>query len=154
MSDEQHPSGMQEPDDAAGGMGGMAEKASASPMSQMGDFSTGEGLVALGGMIILGVWLIFEVITDDYGMSHLMVVLAATAVLLPRVNREIVEGYHSLSRLMKAVGYGIALTGVSEIVSDVEGGLFGDAPGTTIIAALLAYVGFAVAFQGARTTKV
>lgn len=152
MSDEQHDSGMTEPEETADAAADMAEETSASPMDQLGDFSTGEGLVALGGMIILGVWLIFEVITDDYGLSHLAIVLAATAVILPRVNREVVEGYHSLNRLMKAVGYGLALTGASEIISDIEGGLFSSA-GTTIIAALLAWVGFAVAFQGARTTQ-
>lgn len=119
----------------------------------LGDFSTGEGMVALGGMIVLAVWLIFEVITDDYSVSYLSIFLAAIAVLLPRLNRDQVEAFHPLSSLMKVVGYGLALVGAAEIVSDIETGLFTDGSGLTIVAALAAYVGYVVAFMGARSTK-
>jgi hypothetical protein len=119
----------------------------------LGDFSTGEGMTALGGMIVLAVWLIFEVITDDYSLSYLAIFLAAVAVILPRLSREKVEAFHPLSSLMKVVGYGLALVGVAEIISDVETGLFTDGSGLTIVAALAAYVGYVVAFMGARSIK-
>ena len=128
----------------------MAAEAPKSAM-RLGDFSTGEGMVALAGMIILAVWLIFEVITDDYGLSHLAIVLAATAVILPRVNRAKVEEFHPLSSLMKVMGYALALIGVSEIVSDLETGFYSDA--MSVLAALIAYAAFVLAFIGARSIK-
>lgn len=116
-----------------------------------GDFSTGEGLVTLAGFVLLGVWLIFEVITDDYGLSHLAIALAATAVILPRVDREKVEAFHPLGSLMKVLGYAIAIVGASEIITDLETGIYGDF--MTVLGALLAYAGFVVAFLGARSIK-
>lgn len=117
----------------------------------LADFSTGEGMVTFAGFIILAVWLVFEVITDDYGLSYPAVVLAATAVILPRVNREKVETFHPLGSLMKVVGYGIALVGVFEIISDLETGVYSEF--MTVLAALLAYAGFVVSFMGARSIK-
>jgi hypothetical protein len=35
------------------------------------DFTSGEGLVALGGIVILAVWIIFEVIAKDYVVATL-----------------------------------------------------------------------------------
>ncbi len=40
------------------------------------DFTSGEGLVALAGIIILAVWIIFEVIAKDYSVTTLAIVLA------------------------------------------------------------------------------
>ena len=147
MSDEQHMSDMPDPEMSDPGM----PEVPAAPGSGM-DFSTGEGLISLGGMILLGVWLIFDVITDDYGLTTLAVVLAAGAVLLPRLRRETVEAYHSIGLTMKALGWALAVTGAVEIIADLEGGIF-SSDATTIIAGILGWLGFAVVFQGARTAK-
>lgn len=141
MSDEQHTPEPEMPEPAA--------EASASSMS-MGDFSTGQGMVALSGIILLAVWLIFEVITDDYGVATLTILLAAAAAILPRVNRASVEVYHSLSSLMKAIGYALAILGVVDIVGDLETSAFSDIGGLTLLAALLTYAAYVIAFLGAR----
>ncbi|MDX1469232.1 MAG: hypothetical protein R3258_07815 [Acidimicrobiia bacterium] len=152
MSDEQHMPDM--PDEH-----GMSEPPEPDPTGQVrtgmpsiDDFSTGEGLITLGAMILLGVWLIFDVITDDYGLSILTVVLAAAAVILPRLKSEAVEAYHTLGMTMKALGWALALTGAVEIIADLEAGIF-SSDATTIIAGVLGWLGFGVVFQGARTAK-
>ena len=151
MSDEQHMSDMPEPEIPGHEMPDPGPPP-ASPAIFGMDFSTGEGLISLGAMILLGVWLIFDVITDDYGLNVLTVVLAAAAVVLPRIGREAVEAYHPMGMTMRALGWALAVTGAVEIVGDLEAGIFSDDP-TTIIAGILGWLGFAVVFQGARTSK-
>ena len=146
MSDEQHMSEMPDPEMPDPG------PPPSDPAIFGMDLSTGEGLISLGAMILLGVWLIFDVITDDYGLNVLTVVLAVAAVFLPRLRREAVEAYHPIGMTMKALGWALALTGAVEIVGDLEGGIF-SADATTIIAGMLGWLGFAVVFQGARTAK-
>ena len=128
-----------------------AEETSTSPMS-MSDFSTGQGMVALGGLILIAVWLIFDVIIEEYGVPRVVLLLAASAAILPRLNRDTVERVHPLPILMKTIGYGIALLGVFVIVEEVVGGVLGSDAGT-IIGALLAYTGYVVAFMGARSIE-
>lgn len=127
------------------------EEASASPMS-MGDFTSDQGMVALGGLILIAVWLIFDVIIEEYGVPREALLLAATAVILPRLNRESVATVHPLPILMKMIGYGLGLLGVFVIVEEVVGGVLGGDAGT-VIGALLAYAGYVVAFMGARSIE-
>ncbi len=114
-------------------------------------FSSGEGMVAFGGILVLLVWLIFEVFTDDYSVATLAVVLAIVAAVLPRVNRESVEKIASLPVMMKVTGYLLAITGLTEIIFDIEAGVFDGF--LTVLAALVAYAGYAVAFLGARSIE-
>ena len=127
------------------------EESSASPMS-MGDFTSDQGMVALGGLILIAVWLIFDVIIEEYGVPRATLLLAATAVILPRLNRESVATVLPLPILMKMIGYGLGLLGVFVIVEEVVGGVLGRDAGT-IIGALLAYAGYVVAFMGARSIE-
>ena len=128
-----------------------AEETSTSPMS-MGDFTSAQGMVALGGLILIVVWLIFDVIIEEYGVPRVALLLAATAAILPRLNRDSFEKVHPLPILMKMIGYGLALLGVFVIVEEVVGGVLGRDAGT-IIGALLAYAGYVVAFMGARSIE-
>lgn len=115
------------------------------------DFSSGEGMVALAGLIILAVWLLFEVFLDDYSISQVGILLAVAAVLLPRLNRDSVERVLSLGVLMKIIGYAIVLNGVIEIIADIEIGIYDS--GSTVIAALISYAAYALAFMGARSIE-
>ena len=128
-----------------------AEETSTSPMS-MSDFSTGQGMVALGGLILIAVWLIFDVIIGEYSVPRVVLLLAASAAILPRLNRDAVERVHPLPILMKTIGYGLALLGVFVIVEEVVSGILGTDTGT-IIGALLAYTSYVVAFMGARSIE-
>ena len=114
-------------------------------------FSSGEGMVAFGGILVLLVWLIFEVITDDYSIATLAIVLGSVAAILPRVNRDAVGKVASLPVLMKVTGYLLAITGVTEVILDIESGIFDEF--LTVIAALAAYAGYALAFLGARSIE-
>ncbi len=115
----------------------------------MGDFSTGQGMVALSGLLLLAVWLILEVILGEYSQPWIVLLLAAAAAILPRVNRASVEKLHPLPILMKTIGYALAIVGVFVIVDEVFNDIFGTDIGT-IIGALLTYTAFVMAFMGAR----
>ncbi len=115
------------------------------------DFSSGEGMVALAGMIMLGVWLIFDVFLDEFGLSDLEFLMAVTAVVVPRLDRDKVERINTVPVIMKATGYAIAIVGAFYVIRAVEGGFYDDA--LTIIGALITYAAYAVAFFGARSIE-
>ena len=107
---------------------------------------SGETLVLWGAMAVLASWLIFDVITDEYGVSSLAVVLALVVVVMPRIDRDAIS---SMGAFIKATGYGLAIAGAVELVADIDSTIF-DAGGATIIAALIAYAGYVLAFLGAQ----
>ena len=113
-----------------------------------GDFTSGEGLVAFAGMVLLAVWVIFDIIVDEYGMDNLVPVLATVAILLPRLDRAKVERLLPLPMAMKLTGWAIVLIGIVEVIIDVRFNAYEDFAG--IIGALGAYAGYAMAFVGAR----
>lgn len=115
-------------------------------------FTSGEGLVALAGIVLLAVWLLFDVILDDFGVGILELSLAVLVVAAPRINRDAVEAVHRLPVIMKAAGYAIAVVGAIHIVGDLEDGFFEGI--STIIAALIVYVAYAMAFIGARSIEI
>lgn len=120
----------------------------AAALEGAGDFTSGEGLVAFAGIVLLLVWVIFDLITDAYPMDNLVPVLGAVALVLPRLDRNTVERVLPLPVLMKIVGWALFLIGVIELLIDVRVGIFDDVG--TIIGALAAYAGYAMAFIGAR----
>lgn len=116
-----------------------------------GEFTSGEGLVAFAGMLVIAVWLIIVVIIGEYGVAWLMLLLAVAAAMLPRLERRKVEQVHSLSVLMKVLGYGIALIGLFALIEDLRFGElddFGD-----ILGGLGIYAAAVMAFIGARQIK-
>jgi hypothetical protein len=115
-------------------------------------FSSGEGMVALGGAIVALVWLVFELALRDYFISTVVLVLALIAVILPRMNRDFVEKIAPLGTLMKMVGYLLALAGLLEILDDLRFSGFDDGF-TDIVGALGSYAGYAIAFLGARSIE-
>lgn len=116
------------------------------------DFTSGEGLVALAGMILLAVWLIFDVILDEYGLGLVTLLAAVVVVMVPRLDPATVAKVHSVPVIMKVVGYGLALIGVIDVIAAIEGGFFDDA--LEVIAALATYAAFGVAFVGARQIDI
>ena len=123
------------------------EEPAAAGDANAGEFTTGEGLIALGALLLVAVWIIFDLITDDYGMNNTVAVIAAGTAILPRVDRAKVERLHPLPLLMKALGYTLALFGVTELLLDL---FFNVWDFTRVIAALAAYAGYVMAFMGAR----
>lgn len=119
-----------------------------------GDFTSGEGLVAFAGIVLVAAWLIFGVLANTYWVAWLAVVPAIVVALLPRLDRARVERYHPLPLMMKALGYVIAIVGVLTIIEDVR--FAGSALDEVfeVIGALVTYAGFAMAFLGARQIEV
>lgn len=115
------------------------------------DFSSGEGMVAMAGLILLANFLIFELIMAEYFISYPLLLLAVGAAILPRLRRESVEAFHPLGHIMKVIGYSIVILGVFEILDDIRFDGYDEA--AAIIGALVAYAGYAVAFLGARSIK-
>lgn len=112
------------------------------------NFSSGEGMVALAGIILIGVWLIFEVITRQYSMTTLAIVLGAAAAIIPRMNPESVAKIMTVPAAMKALGYALVLVGIIEVVTDIRIGIY-DTP-MAVLGALIAYGAYGLAFVGAR----
>jgi len=113
-----------------------------------GDFTSGEGLVAFAGMVLVAVWLIFDIAINNYGMDNLVPLIALVAILLPRLQRETVERVAPLPVLMKTTGWALLLIGVLELILDLRFNAYDNFP--SVLGALGAYAGYAMAFVGAR----
>jgi hypothetical protein len=116
--------------------------------ASVADFSSGEGMVALAGLIIIGVWLIFEVLTRQYSLTTFAIVLGAGAALIPRMSPEAVAKIMPVPAVMKVLGYTLVLVGVIEVVTDIRIGIY-DSP-MAVLGALIAYGAYGLAFMGAR----
>ncbi|MFZ0012751.1 MAG: hypothetical protein WAL25_01430 [Acidimicrobiia bacterium] len=117
-----------------------------------GDFTSGEGLIAFSGIVLLAIWVIFDVFLDEYGLGPVHILLAFTVVVVPRIDRSAVERVLPVPMIMKLAGYTIAILGVISIVGDIEDGVL-DGFGT-VIAALGSYGAYAMAFLGARQVQI
>lgn len=128
---------------------------SASPDEAAGvpadDFTSGEGLVAIAGVALLIDFVIFELIFGAYFITPALLLLAVAAALLPRLRRESVERVHRLDLMMMVLGYGIAVLGAFEILNDIR--FVGYDNAGSVIGALVAYAGYAMAFLGARSIE-
>ena len=115
------------------------------------DFTSGEGLVALGGIVILAIWIIFDVIVDEISLGTLTIMLALIAAVLPRMKREDVEKVQRLPILMKVIGYGLAIVGIIQVISDIEASRFDSI--FAVVGLLGTYAAYAMAFMGASSIK-
>jgi hypothetical protein len=118
--------------------------------SSMSSFS-GETLVMFGGALVLGSYLVFALIADEFHQFTPQLIAAAFAVIVPLINRDAVGKVASYPTVMKVIGYVIAVAGVFEILYDVRFGILDDV--WDIMGALVAYAGYVLAFIGARMIK-
>ena len=141
MSDEQHMSDMPEP------------TPSPSPMSGMGDLSSGAGMLTLGAIVLIATYVIFGLISNDYWVGWMAVVPAVLVVLLQWNDGSFAERIASKSTLMKALGYVIVIVGALALIEDIRfpEGTLDEMP--DLLGALAAYAGYVLAFLGARSIK-
>lgn len=151
MTDE-HPG--QEPEPELSRPPGMAEEDhdDAAVLEGAGDFTSGEGLVAFSGILILGVWLIFSILTTEYYIAHMLFLLSALAAIVPRLDRANTERVHSVGVIMKVLGYGIALMGLVALIEDVRFEAFDEI--WALLGGLITYAAAVMAFIGARQIKI
>jgi hypothetical protein len=104
---------------------------------------SGETMVMVSGILILGVYVIFGLIANEWYPSFVSVVAATFAVILPRVTS--VGSGISGSTLLKITGYVIAVAGLWDFVFTLRFGWSGffDVVGWLLLAgsAVLAFVG-------------
>lgn len=132
---------------------GMMRPEGERPASAMAaDFTSGEGLVALGGLVVVAGYIIFEVIVAEYFTNWLILLLAIAAAVLPRLNRETVEKVHPLAVMMKTLGYALGILGVLALINDLRFENYDDF--ASVLGALALYAGAALALVGARQIKI
>lgn len=116
-----------------------------------GEFTSGEGLVAFAGLVLVATWLVFTILATEYFVYWTGLIMAVAAAVTPRVNRMTVEQIAPVSVIMKVLGYGIAVTGVFALLEDIRFEVYDEI--WAVIAALLVYAASVMAFIGARQIK-
>jgi hypothetical protein len=124
------------------------------PKSSGPDFSSlsqGEKFVGLGGVAVLAVYIIFELITEDYFVNYSAILLAAfiLGVLWLKLQRPGKPLAVPSNSLLRAAGYLLFVFGVVVFIDQLKSDIF-DAPGATIAAALILYGACALAGYGAK----
>ncbi len=117
-----------------------------------GDFTSGEGLVAFAGMVVIASWIIFSIMAREYFFEFSILLLALAAAILPRVDRATLERVHPLPVLMKTLGYAIAILGVFTLFEDVRFGILDEV--WAVIGGLITYAAAVMAFIGARQIEI
>lgn len=116
-------------------------------------FGTPTGMVSLGGLILIGTYVIFGLILNDYWVGWLAMLLAISAFLVLRGDRAFIEKLAPVPVLTKMIGYLLAVIGLLALVEDLRfaDGTLNEFP--DVIGALAAYAGYVIAFLGARSIK-
>jgi hypothetical protein len=116
-----------------------------------GSLSQGEKLVGLGAVAVLAVYIIFELITEDYFVNYVAILLAAfiLGVLWLKLQRPGMTWVVPSSSLLRVAGYLLVVFGVVLFIDQMKDDIF-EAPGATIAAALILYGACAVAGIGAK----
>lgn len=118
-----------------------------------GSSMSGEQMASIGGALLVGSYLVFGLVFNEYWISWLPLVLAVFAVVIPRMDQEFVEKIAKPAVLMKVIGYTLGIIGLLTIIEDLR--FFDSAldDALEIVGALVAYAGFVLAFLGARSIK-
>jgi hypothetical protein len=120
--------------------------------SGAGEFTSGEGLVAFAGILVIGVWLVFDILATEYFVDSLTMLLAVAAAVSPRVRRASVERIAPLAAIMKTIGYAIAVLGVIALIEDVRYELLDEV--WAVIGGIIFYAAAVMAYIGARQIKI
>lgn len=114
---------------------------------------SGDTLVMWGALAVLASWVIFEVIAEEYFVSTMSAALAIFLVAVPRIDGDAIKGLARPASLAKFGGYLLVCIGIVEVVADIRNNIF-EAGAATIFGALVAYVGYALSFIGARKIEL
>ena len=103
-------------------------------------------------MALIVIYLIFDLLLDDWGMGLVTLMLAVTAVIVPRLKHETVEQFARASVILKVIGYGFGLILVFDILGVIDNGFPSGA--MSVIGALVTLAALAVGFVGARQIDI
>lgn len=102
------------------------------------------GLLMIGAAVIIGAWLVFDVIMGEFGYSAVFYAVAALALLSILG----VGGLKLGNRTLKLLGYFMGLSGLFILIDDLRYG-FPDGVADNL-ANIIFYIGFLLMFVGAR----
>lgn len=116
-------------------------------------FNTPTGMVALGSVILVGTYVIFGLILNDYWVGWIAMILAISSIVLLRAEGSFVEKLAPVPVLAKTIGYLLAMIGLLALIEDLRffDNNLGEFP--DVIGALASYAGYGIAFLGARSIK-
>jgi hypothetical protein len=106
-------------------------------------------LLMISGGLIIGVYVIFGLIVDEWYPAFLSVVAATFALILPRMKREIGSGL-THKTLLKITGYVIAVAGLWDFVFSLR---FGWGGFVDVVGWLLLGVAAVLGLLGARAIE-
>ena len=141
-----------------------AAQSTPSPMSEaMSDaksamdrkgFSTPEGMVALSVLVLLGVEVVFGLILEEHFNSFVLLVLSILALLIFMGRTATAEKLGPIPVIMKTIGYVIAIYGAIVFVYDLRDAVEIFDNFAEVLAAVLSYGAFVLAYLGARSIKI
>jgi hypothetical protein len=141
--------------DEGGGMGTAPEpetpaQPAAAPAVKESSTSGPESMIMLGSAVMLGGWLLFSIILDQWGTNWTPLVLAVFALMLVMGRADSFERLAPKNTLLRVAGYGIAVFALFELIWDIR--FAGSALNefVDILAALAYFGGSALIFMGAR----
>ena len=107
----------------------------------------GETLVMIAGLLIVGVFVVFGIIADEWYPPFESVVAATFAAIIPLARVESV-GSLSPATLMTVIGYWLAIAGAWDFIGDIR---FGWGGAVDVVASLILVASAVLAFMGARS---
>jgi hypothetical protein len=130
----------------------MADENASSGMTNPLAGQSGDTLVTWGALLVLASWVIFEVIVEEYFLGTAVVAVALLIAVVPMIDADAITGVAPTGAFLKLAGYLLVALGVVEVVADLRTNIFDDGA-ASIIGALVAWVGYVVAYMGARAIK-
>lgn len=113
--------------------------------------SSGVAMVSLGAALVVGAWLLFELIATEYFVTTVAVVIAALIIGLPRLAPGALAEIAPPPVFARVGGYALAIVGVVELLEDLR---FDNFDGfISVVGGLVAYAGYVLAFVGARAIR-
>lgn len=112
--------------------------------------SSGERIVGLGALILLGTYLVFELALEEYGFftGTLLLGAAAAFAIWVRSNRPSARWPVPYWWLLRVIGYAAGFLAVIELLTDLRLGVLDRF--VDVLAALLGYAGAFLMFWGSR----
>lgn len=143
---EQTPPASQEPSPVGDAM------ADARAALDRAGFSTPSGMVALAGLILIGVELLFGLIIEEFYISNAVLLVAIGAALI-FYGKGAFDRIGPAQDLLKLAGFLIAAMGLLDVIYDLRyaSSALNEVP--EIIGALIAAGAYVLAFLGARSIK-
>lgn len=115
--------------------------------------SSPESMMMIGAALILGGWLLFSIILDEFGTNWTVLVLSGLVLALIVGKGDLFEKLAPKNTLLKVAGYAIGAFAVLELIWDIRfaGGVLNEF--TEILGALALFGGSALVFMGARSIE-